>query len=669
VGERVQRRTVKSFCRICTTICGIEVEVDGDEVVQVRGDRSHPFTKGYTCPKGRALPQLHHHPERLERPMLRVDGALREASWDDVLDDAGARLRTIIDESGPSSVGVFFGSGIGMDAAGYRMQETLFRAIGTPAKFSPLTIDGTAKTLVAHLVGGFPGFTSHVDYERARMVVYIGVNPVVSHGHNIGLADPLASIRSLARRAEVWVLDPRLSETARLSTRHLAPRPGTDYAVLAFVVRALLHAGVDEAVTGPVIGLEVLADAVEPFSVEHAAELSGLEVGELLDLLDAVRRSGRVAVDAGTGVTMGAEHGNVTMWLAWALMILTGAMNAPGGVWFHPGFTVQFEDLDLPVLPEDALFGPGPRSRPETQSFLGEWPCAVLPDEIEAGNIRAFLNFGGALLASFPDRNRLEPALRSLDVLVTTDIVMTPTAALSTHVLPTKDQLERADVSLWDFLTPRVSMQYTPAVVEPVGDRRSAWWVFAELGRRLGHELAHADATDDQMLARIVRGGRCSWDELVALGAFEAQIERPVPWVERYVERSGGWRLAPQLLVEQLTSLTSPSPLVVTPRRQVKKLNAALDFLGERTEVLVHPDDARAAGVLDGAPVSVRSERGELTGIARIDPSIRKGVVSIPHGHHDSNVNALTDKDVLDTLTGMVRYAGFPISLHPMEPR
>lgn len=665
--ERPRARTVKSFCRICTTICGIEVDVDGDRVVRVRGDRSHPFTKGYTCPKGRALPQLHHDPARLEHPMLRVAGELRRASWDEVLDDVGTRLRAIIDESGPSAVGVFFGSGIGMDAAGYRMQEALFHAIGTPAKFSPLTIDGTAKTLVAHLVGGFPGFTSHVDHARARMVVYIGVNPVVSHGHNIGLADPLASIRAQAKRAEVWVIDPRSSETARLATHHLAPRPNTDYAVLAFLVRALLRDGADESALRRSVGRDELAAAVEPFTVTHAAEVSGIGADALLAMSEAVRRAGPVAVDAGTGVTMGAQHGNVTMWLAWALMILTGAMNEPGGVWFHPGFRVQFEDLDLPVLPEGALFGPGPPSRPETRSFLGEWPCAAVPDEIEAGNLRAFLNFGGALLASFPDRNRLEPALRSLELLVTTDIVMTPTAAISTHVLPTKDQLERADVSLWDFLAPRVSMQHTPAVVEPVGERRSAWWVFAELARRLGHDLAPIDASDDDMLARVVAGARCSWDELVARGAVEATLELPVPWVERYLEKSGGWRLAPSLLVEQLATLRPPPPLVLTPRRQVKKLNAALDFLGEPVDVLVHPDDAVAVGVVDGAPVVVRTERGELTGVAKVDPSIRRGVVSVPHGHHAANVNALTDKDVVDPLTGMVRYSGVPVTLAPLD--
>jgi anaerobic selenocysteine-containing dehydrogenase len=446
---------VRSFCRICTAICGIVVEVDGDEVLKVRGDPDHPLSHGYTCPKGRALPQLHHYPDRIERPLLRIGGRLEPVSWEACLDDLGDRLRAIIDEHGPASVGVYFGSGLGMDAADYRMMEALFDAIGTPAKFSPLTIDGTAKTLVSHLVGGFPGFTSHIDYERASLVLYIGVNPVVSHGHNIGLSDPVSAIRSLRSHAEVWVLDPRRTETARLATRHLAPRPGADYAVLAYLVRELLRDGADPDVRSrQVTGRDELAAAVEPFSAAHAADVSGLPEDDLAALLAAVRRAGPVAVHTGTGVTMGAENGNVTAWLVWVLMILTGAMNRPGGVWFHPGFHLQFDAMDLPVLPPEIIFGPGPRSRPETQAFLGEWPCAALPDEIRAGNIRAFLNLGGSILASFPDRNALEPALRSLDLLVSTDVIANPTTELSTHVLPTKGQLERADIALWDFLSP-----------------------------------------------------------------------------------------------------------------------------------------------------------------------------------------------------------------------
>jgi anaerobic selenocysteine-containing dehydrogenase len=663
-----RERTVRSFCRVCTAVCGILVDVSGDEVVRVRGDADHPFSHGYTCPKGRALPRMHHHPERLERPLLRVDGQLEATTWDDCLGDLAARLRAVIDAHGPESIGVFFGSGVGMDAAGYRMAESLYRALGTPARFSPLTIDGTAKVLVSDLVGGFPGLNPHVDTEQAKLIVYVGVNPVVSHGHTSAMPDPVMALRALLAHAEIWVVDPRRTETARLATRHLAPRPGSDYAVLAWLVHELLRDGADHDALDHVAGLDELAAAVAPFTVEHAARVAGVNEGELTDLLQAVRRAGQVAVVTGTGVTMSASA-NVTQWLAWVVMILTGSMNRPGGVWLHPGFSHQLEAFELPVSPLDGLFGPGPQSRPESQAFFREWPCAALGDEIRAGNIRAVLNLGGHLVTAFPDANDLVPALRSLDVFATIEIIANETTALSTHVLPTKDQLERADITLWDSLIPRVAAQHTAAVVEPVGDRRSTWWVLAELGRRLGCELADTSDpdNDEPMLAQLTKRARCTYDDLVASGWVESTYDLPAQWVDDHLDRLGGWRIAPELLVEQLASLRTAddAPLVLVPRRQVRHLNSQLDFLGEVVEVVVHPDDAAAAGIVEGQRVVVRSARGELVGIAKVDDSMRAGAVSVPHGHQNANVNELTCKDEIDRPTGMARYSGVPVTLHP----
>jgi anaerobic selenocysteine-containing dehydrogenase len=654
-------RTVRSFCRVCPSVCGILVDVDGDQVTAVHGDRDHPFSHGYTCPKGRALPRIHHHPDRLERPQMRVDGTLRDTTWDATLDDLAGKLRETIDQHGPSSVGILLGTGVSMDAVGYRMAQQLQAAIRTPAKFSPLTIDGTAKVLISDLMAGSQALTGRPDYDNASFVMLIGSNPVVSHGHTIGLSNPRGAIRELAKRAEVWVLDPRHTETARLATHHLTPRPGTDYAVLAFLVREVMRDGIDAAVQDA----DVLASAVEPFTLQHAAGLADVPEEQLTDLLASVRRAPHIAVDVGTGITM-SSSANVTQWLSWALMIITGSMNRPGGLWFHPGYAYQLENFELPISPPEGKFGPGPRSRPETRSFLREWPCAVLPDEINAGNIRAFLNLGGNMIAAFPNTASLAPALAKLDVLATFDILPNETTALSTHVLPAKDQLERADVTLWDILSPRISAQHTPAVVTAVGERRSMWWALAELGRRLGHELADLTATDEAMLAKVSSGGRIPYDELVVNGWAEAERELPAAWVERHIERLGGWRLAPHTVVDQLAALHKPASLVLVPRRQIRRLNSQLGFLDEVAEIIVHPDDAAAAGVTDRRSVIVRSEHGELTGTAKLDASIRRGAVSVPHGHAGANVNLLTSKDDIDLVTGMTRYSGIPVSLHPL---
>jgi len=661
-------------------MCGILVDIDGDQVVRVRGDKQHPVTHGYMCPKGRALAKMHHHPQRIEQPLLRIDGELQPVSWQRSLDDLGTRLRRIIDEHGPSAVGIFFGSGLGMDAAGYRMGEALQRAIGTPARFSPLTIDGTAKTLVASLVGGFPGFSPRPDYERVPLVLYIGINPMVSHGHTVAMPNPAMTIRAKARDGEVWVIDPVHTETAGFASRHLAPLPGTDYAILAYLIRELLVDGAVADALARSSGLDELRAALAPFDAEQAARIADVGVDDLRELLAAVRQAGRLAVETGTGVTMSAA-GNLTQWLAWVLMIVTDSMNRPGGTWFHPGFVNRMDAVELPII--TAPFGAGPRSRPELPSFVGDWPCAALPDEIEAGHIRAFINLGGSLLRSFPDANALRPALQKLDVFATLEIIGNETTALSTHVLPTKDQLERPDMTLWDFLSPRVAVHYTPAAIAPVGERRSSWWILAELIRRLGGEVPgqppdddRAHGADDAMLAPLMSYARCQLDDVRDTRYMETAHELPAPWVDAHVARLGGWQLAPAPLVAQLQALhaeqqrerATPGTLHLTPRRQRRHLNAQYLFLGSPIDVLLHPADAAAAGVVDGAAVRVSSARGEIVGVARVDASIRRGVVSVPHGHEDANVNLLTDAQRVDTLTGMVLYSGFAVRVQPLVP-
>jgi anaerobic selenocysteine-containing dehydrogenase len=119
------------------------------------------------------------------------------------------------------------------------------------------------------------------------------------------------------------------------------------------------------------------------------------------------------------------------------------------------------------------------------------------------------------------------------------------------------------------------------------------------------------------------------------------------------------------VLVDQLAALESPAPLMLVPRRQVRHQNSQFDNLGEAAEVVVHPDDATAAGIADGDPVVVRGGRGELVGVAAVDPSIRRGAVSVPHDHQRANVTRLTSKDDIDRVTGMAHYSGVPVSLHP----
>ena len=469
------------------------------------------------------------------------------------------------------------------------------------------------------MIGGFPGLNPKTDYDNVDMLLYVGVNPMVSHGHNTGMFNPAVSIRATARRGEVWTIDPLFTETAKFSTRHLAPYPGKDYAILAWLVHEILDGGPIN-LAQPVAGMEELRAALSGFDRATASAIAGVTEQELDDLLAAIRRKGHVTVETGTGVTM-SSSANITQWLAWVLMILTGMMNRKGGAWFHPGFITQFDSFQLPII--DNPFSPGAPTMPEVSGIIGDWPCAALPGEIAAGNIRAVVNFGGSLIRSFPDANVLAPALQRLDVNVNFEIVENETTALSTHVLPTKDQVERPDISFWDTLSASVSMLYTPAVVEPMGERRSAWWVISQLMKRMGvpvpEQVPQDDrlpGADDAMLATIMAGARCGFEEVAACRPCDqaARVSRPlggsayraVRRLETCAAEAGGVP-GPRRAAPMRRRSEEPRPLRYICRRQRRKLNASLSFLGSPADIILHPDDAAANGIIHGQKVRVHT--------------------------------------------------------------
>ena len=107
----------------------------------------------------------------------------------------------------------------------------------------------------------------------------------------------------------------------------------------------------------------------------------------------------------------------------------------------------------------------------------------------------------------------------------------------------------------------------------------------------------------------------------------------------------------------------NPKPLCYSSRRQRRKFNAQLSFLGEPADIILHPETAAAHGIADGQKVRVHNKNGEIILTAKVDPGMRRGVASISHGHKQANVNYLTSTDDVDPLGGMALYSGVPIAL------
>jgi anaerobic selenocysteine-containing dehydrogenase len=695
----VTESDVVSFCRICNAMCGIVVTVDDGQIIRIRGDESHALSRGYTCPKGRALGVMHHHPLRLDHPQsvspADPESGLRSlapTSWNESLDDIAEIVRSVIGETGPDGIGMYLASGSAFDTNGRRAAERFLAQTGSLQKYTATTIDTPCKPLVAELVGGWSGLTPVWDHEHSKLLILFGSNPVVSHGHSNAIPDPVRRLRDFQDGGgRIVVIDPRRTETAVLADVHLAARPGSDAMVLGFLIRELLDDARIEEVRTRAVGVDELASAVARFTLSYAVEHTGLPAMQLSELLDDVRGAGRISALSGTGSSMN-EAANITEWLLWALHIVTDSYDKPGGMWFNPGYLMQLDSRDW--QPSDGRSEPGPSSRPELPRRFGEYPCSGLVSEIESGNIRALFVVGGNPVTALPDRRRTEAALASLDALIVLDVVETETTRLATHVLPVAGQLERGDLTwLLDSYQLAVAAQYTPAVVAPGADRRTVWKAFAELGERLDLDVlprgfTSDNATDESLFGPILARSRADVDTVLSAPHGVVESGAVFGWVTERVLPDGRWRIAPVELIAQCEQLEGSGPhsigsdppaefesdrLVLLPQRRMRTMNSQLRDVaapGGRTEtstIVMSPHDAQARGITVGDQAKVESEFGITIGEVAVDEKMQPGSIGMPHGWSAPDVGRLTSADSgIDPLTGMVLQSGLRVSVEKL---
>jgi anaerobic selenocysteine-containing dehydrogenase len=676
---------VRTVCRCCSAACGIVVTAESGRIIDVKGDDKNPRTRGYICPKGHSLGYFHHRPDRLNFPAVR--GC--RLSWTDTLDDLAGSLKALIATHGPDSVGVYQGTGAVTDWIGLSSIQPFIRQLGSSQFYSAATVDVAPAFRAADMVTGtwylFPVWIP--EDEENRLAIYLGSNPAVSNGYLTMLPDPQRRIRAFrARGGELWVIDPKRTQTAALADRHLAIRPGSDAVLLAWLIRELLYelkSSVNPAgdALRDYVSMtdggerDTLLRALSPFSLEVAATATELDTEALRELLAAVRKAGRLAVVAGTGITFG-EHALLTEWLRWVLLIVTGSLDRRGGMWFNPGWQYPLErQPQWNHSPPQGLLGPGPKSRPELPSVFGERPAVAIVDEIEAGNIKALMVCGSNPLTAFPDPARTEAALRSLDILVSIDVVETPLTALASHVLPSVGQLERAD------MVAEVSTSYAPAVVAAEAERRPMWWMLRELGRRMGVEVPQGmkaePATDEDVIRHLTAHSRDGADALLAAGSDGLTPPPLYGWVRERALPNGRWRLTPPGMVERLTALAGkPSgrgapaagELVLVNGRQLSRTNSTAyvspGISRDLPAVHVSPADALRLGLRDGDKVRIVSDFGQISAPVHIDKRLRLGVVSLSHGWPEANVCQLTSSmQGIDPLTAQPQMSALRVSV------
>ncbi|GAA3774174.1 molybdopterin oxidoreductase family protein [Streptomyces chiangmaiensis] len=508
-------RTALRICPLCEATCGLTLTVEGSRVTGARGDRDDVFSQGFICPKGASLGAADSDPDRLRTPLVRREGELHEATWEEAFDAVAAGLRPVVERYGPHAVGVVLGNPNVHTMAGALYPTVLLAGLRTHSLFTASTLDQIPKHVSSGLLYGDANAIPVPDLDRTDHLLLIGANPLESNGSLCTAPDFPGKLKSLrARGGTLTVIDPRRTRTARLADRHVAVRPGTDALLLAAMADVLFEEDLVDLgdLTPHVQGVEEVAAAVRDFTPEAAAGACGVEA-------DTIRTLARELAAAPTAAVYGrigsctVPHGTLASWLVDVLNVLTGNLDRPGGALFPLSAT---DRTPRPAGPGHGFALGRWHSRvsrhPEAK---GELPISALAEEIdtatgEGSPIRAVIAVAANPVLSAPDGDRLDKALGSLDFMVSVDPYLNETSRHA-HVLlppPPPSQAPHFDFA-FNTLAVRNQVRYTRAPV-PLGPGRMAE---TEILARLvlaatGMHGADPEAVDamvvDQTLARAV---------------------------------------------------------------------------------------------------------------------------------------------------------------------
>ncbi len=683
IAGMTRTATHTTFCRICESLCGLTVETQGDRIVQIRPDKNHVATGGFSCVKGLKQHRMYDSPDRLLYPLKRVgrgdDATHVRVSWEQALREIGEKVKAhrAID---PDRVAMYVGTAAGFGVLHPIFAQGFMTGVGSKSMYSSATQDCANKFAVAQHVYGFPFTQPFPDVDNTECLIVVGANPVISKWSFLQVNNPIERLRALEKRGgKLYVVDPRRTETAKIAGEHVFIRPDTDvFFYLAFLHEVIAQDGVDHAVVDAhTTGFEALAALARPWTAERQSEVTGIAPDTLKEMVRAYLAANGAALYCSTGVNMG-RNGSLAFYLQEAISCVTGNLDRVGGTLVGQGVIdfAKFGEKYGVLLRKD-------RSRVgDFASVNDTFPGGVLADEILTPGdkqVRALFVTGGNPLLTMANSAKMKRAFEQLDLLVCLDIFPSETAQVADYILPCTSPMQRPDLPfvfpLMLGMQSRPYLQATERVIPARGEQRDEATIYLDLCRASGvglfgskvaqrglelskrvHTRTRRDADPDaqpslpqeSLLSLLLR--------LCGQGSFKRLADEPHGRAgdpqragtflgKRVVTDDGKVHLAPEILIRQAEKLEAdfqaererPARFKLITKRAVTTHNSWThnleDFVREQTNHLyVHPDDAADLKVSAGDLVDVTSATATVRVPVRLLSELMPGVVALPHG-------------------------------------
>lgn len=688
-------RTVHRACNLCEAICGLAIEVEGPKILSIRGDDADPFSRGHICPKAVALMDIHDDPNRLRRPLRKIEGAWVEIGWEEAFELAAERLSAIQLRHGSHAVGMYAGNPTVHNIGTALSTGPLARVLRTRNVFSATSVDQLPQQLASLLMYGHQFLLPIPDIDRTDFFLIMGGNPVASNGSLMTAPDVTRRLREIRTRGgKVIVLDPRFTETAAIADEHHFLRPASDAALLMAMLNTMKEEGLFRIARPERLkGLDAALDAIAEMTADRAATRTGIEA-------DTIRRIARALAAAPSAVCYGRvgstlqEFGTLNQWLIQLVNLVTGNLDRAGGAL-----------LTQPLIP---ITGPGTRpghyarwtSRvrglPESS---GELPVAVLAEEILTPGeeqLRGLITIAGNPVLSTPDGRQLDEALASLEFMISIDIYLNETTRHADLILPPTSSLNHDHYDLiFNALAIRNVARFNAGIWPRPNDERYDWEIFRELCTRLAVRLEREPTpllSTADAIAKRLRG--MSMDTLreathgLDLGPLAPSL------YERLETADGQIDCAPAVLLADAArfctqAADSTRAFRLIGRRHLRSNNSWMHnsqrlIKGKRRDqLMMHPEDLAELGLRDGQMVEVRARVGSVRIPVQSTDTVMRGVVSLPHGFgHDRpgtrlgvaeenagvSYNDLTDAGAVDAVSGNAALNGLAVEITGVPP-
>lgn len=702
---------IPTFCRVCESSCGLIAERDGDTVLRLRPDKSHPVTNGYACLKGLYALDIHHDEDRLNYPLTRINargdaaGRFERRTWNEAAGDIAERLRAVLRQYGSSAVGVFIGNPVAFNSLLSPAIGSFCARTGCSRVFSSGTQDCTNKFAAGEAVYGTYTLHPIPDIEHTRYLLIIGENPKISHMSFLSIADPMAKLKAAQRNgAAIRFVNPRTIESADDVGAVVPIKPDTDLYFLAAILHEIRRRGGfrEDVIRAHGRNAEGLVRFIDRYPPERVAAVVGVSRDAICEVARDFSQAEKAAVHVSTGVNMGRQ-GTLAYWLVQMLSFVTGNLDREGGNLYSLGF-YQAAKSGRPKTDDPFFASPfGP-----LRTVAGNLPGNLLADMIEQEQepIRALFVISGNPLLSMGGEERMRKAFARLDLLVTLDIYRNATGELADFLLPCADMLERSDINTCGLgMQHEPFVQLTEAVVSPRCERKEQWWILARLEQALGlPSVLDTEGYDpfgriDKMLSHV----GLSTAALKSLSGHTALLPKPTPgrfysdWLQTPDKKVD---CCPLLFAEAIADAERIfQELAQEPEDLLKLITLRDGFMhnswyqnvetlkkeGRRDNpVHMNSRDARRRNLEAGARVRLFNAWGAVETTIAIDERLRDGVVAMAHGWGNGqtpsmtvahrypgvNVNRLlpSGPGSYERMSNQAHMTGIPVAIEKLSP-